>query len=100
MLQNGPESKTEKLLEAYVKSKIQKEGPEYLSKLEMNDLGSRAKIEVGSAIKVKVELIVDSGASCNVINYMLWEHLKLRSTKCKCFLTIEKFTLMAVISRR
>ena len=60
-------------------------GPEYLSKLEMNDLRSRDTIEVGVDTKVNLELIVDSGASCNIRNHMLSEHLKLRFIKCKCF---------------
>ena len=61
LLQNGPESKTKTSASLRQIQDADAEGPKYLFKLELNNRGSKAKIEVA---KVKIELIIDSGASC------------------------------------
>ena len=39
---------------------------------------------------VEVEMLIDSGATCNILDRQLWEFLKKNSIKCKCYFTEKK----------
>ena len=39
---------------------------------------------------VRIKIIVDSGASCNMIDRNLWELMKRERVKCNCFFTDKK----------
>ena len=39
---------------------------------------------------VEVEMFIDSGATCNILDRQLWEFLKKNSIKCKCYFTEKK----------
>ena len=47
----------------------------------------RRKIFIGD---VEVEMLIDSGATCNILDRQLWEFLKKNSIKCKCYFTEKK----------
>ena len=35
-------------------------------------------------------MLIDSGATCNILDRQLWEFLKKNSIKCKCYFTEKK----------
>ena len=39
---------------------------------------------------VKIDVVIDSGASCNIIDRHMWEHLKQNAVRCKCYFTEKK----------
>ena len=41
-------------------------------------------------------MIVDSGASCNMIDRNLWELIKNELVKCNCYFTDKSFMHMAM----
>ena len=47
----------------------------------------RRKIFIGD---VEVEMHIDSGATCNILDRQLWEFLKKSSIKCKSYFTEKK----------
>ena len=47
----------------------------------------RQKISIGD---MEVEMLIDSGATCNILGRQLWEFLKKNLIKCKCYFTEKK----------
>ena len=45
-----------------------------------NDTSANITINVGG---IPVQMIIDSGATCNIIDQNLWEHLKLENIRCE-----------------
>ena len=45
-----------------------------------NDTSANITIDVGG---IPVQMIIDSGATCNIIDQNLWEHLKLENIRCE-----------------
>ena len=45
-----------------------------------NDTSANITVDVGG---IPVQMIIDSGATCNIIDQNLWEHLKLENIRCE-----------------
>ena len=56
----------------------------------------KQKIFIGD---VEVEMLIDSGATCNILDQQLWEFLKKNSIKCKCYFTKKKIYAYEVKNR-
>ena len=60
----------------------------------VSDASGDAKIEVNVG-GIPVNMIIDSGATCNIIDQNLWEHLKSKNIECES--TVRRmFTHMGV----
>ena len=54
--------------------------PEYIFSLSQEEKGS-VTLKVGG---VEIEMMIDSGASCNVIDQITWNGMKRQHVKCEC----------------
>ena len=59
----------------------------FLFALNARNQIERQKIFIG---EVEVEMLIDSGATCYILDRQLWEFLKKNSIKCKCYFTEKK----------
>ena len=59
----------------------------FLFALNARNQIERRKIFIGD---VEVEMRIDSGTTCNILDGQLWEFLKKNSIKCKCYFTENK----------
>ena len=59
----------------------------FLFALNARNQIERRKIFIGN---VEIEMLIDSVATCNILDRQLWEFLKKNSIKCKCYFTEKK----------
>ena len=59
----------------------------FLFDLNARNQIQRRKIFIGD---VKLEMLIYSGATCNILDRQMWEFLKKNLIKCKCYFTEKK----------